>query len=174
MNFKVRYLDKESLEKDIDHYNNNYKPQSYSPYQSRIISPYDKSWSDYFKISKNIEADDYRVAYYEDTSKPGKISLGHEHFLVIEVNLELIFIDSYSMNYKAQITWSKDNLLGELGCKFLEKVDNLFKKSTIIDYCYSWDSAIERIKILNSYKDHKWLEIDKVIRRENRINQLLK
>lgn len=152
MKFNVKYLDKEILEKDINDSN----------------KPLDKSWSDYFLISKEIESDSYRIAYYQDYSKPGRLSLGIDHFLVIEVNNELIFVDSYMLIR----TWTQEGQLPK--GTFLEKMDGIFKKGITTEHCYSWDSAIYRIKRLNIHKDHKWLEIDKVITRENKINQLLK
>lgn len=164
MKFKVKYLDKDALEKDIYDYNNS------TIHQNRLVSPKDSSWADYFRISKEIESDSYRVAYYEDNSNKGlgRVSLGNDYFLVIEANGELIFVDSYALIR----IWSQEGQLPD--GTFLERMDGIFKKGITTENCYSWDSAIERIKILNIHKDYKWLEIDKVITRENKINQLLK
>lgn len=163
MNFKVKYLDKDALEKDIYDYDNS------NINQNRLISPKDRSWADYFRIEKEIKSDSYKVAYHEDRSNQGlgRVSLGNEHFLVIEVNEELIFVDSYTLIR----IWSQEGQLPS--GTFLERMDAIFKKGTT-EHCYSWNSSIERIKMLNIHKDYKWLEIDKVITRENKINQLLK
>jgi hypothetical protein len=156
MKFIVNYLDRDALNKDI--YN-------YMISTNKIISPHDRSWGDYFRIQKKIETEKYNIAYYDDNSKPGKLSLGITHFLVIEVGGEIVFVDSMMLMIQD----------GQMkGDTFLEKIDNIFNKGIITEHCYSWDSIIERIKILNIHKDYKYLEIDKILKRDSKIEQLLK
>lgn len=164
MIFRVKYIDPYQIQMDIDDYNEAVK----TIHSNRLISPNDKDWGHYFKISKDISTDSYKVAYYEDSTKPGKISLGTNHFLVIDINNELIFVDSYSIHR----VWQQEMLTN---CTFLENVDRVFRTPKLYnEYCYSWNSIIERIKILNLHRDYRFLEIDKVLSREVKINQLLK
>jgi hypothetical protein len=131
-------------------------------------TPQDQSWAYYFRISEDISTKEYRIAYHKDNSKPGVRKLGSEHFVVIEVEGELFYVDTYSLFR----IWAIEGIL--LGDTFIEKIDNIFNNSMATEHCYHWDSIIERIKILNKYDEYVFIDVDKILRRETKIDQILK
>jgi len=179
MVFRVKYLDKKALEDSIEQH----KEDEKHIHSNRLTSPIERNFNWHFTISKDIEVDTYKVIYND------KRINGLPTHLIIEAGGELIFPDAeiLTMYVDKSIneTWSK-----RFNKKtFLEKFDILLNdpkfnlENSYNEDFYSWDSIMDRIDIFEktSTYDIGWnqgwkevKEIDKVIQREFKINNLLK
>lgn len=167
MIFRVKYLDKHSLQKDIDRYN--YAKKNANPCKSQINRhPLDNSWNHHFGISKDIESSDYSIIYYEECKDKRFTyeSVLIQTQLVIEVHDELLYVNLFHMKYSRHFKEDRS---------ILENFDSILKEPKLYnDYFYSWGSMIDRIHILDLEKDWKeWLDRDNVFNRDKKIDKLL-
>lgn len=168
MVFRVKYLDKYVLQEDIDRYNEAIK----TTHSSRVISPLDRNWNHYFQISKDIKSDIYSIKYFEENSNVVAKVLTYDSIvstaqILIEVCGELFFVDLFHMKQIWPNHFKENRSL-------LENLDSVIKEPKLYnEYLYSWDSLIDRIHILDLKGHESWLEINKTLNRDRKIDQLL-
>lgn len=154
MILRVRYFDKAWYDKDLYNYNHS------SIHQNRLTHPKDYDFSYYFMIYKYIEVSRYKVV----NSTSNKNSL----VFLIEANNEVFFVDTILYNKIWPNEFNKDRSIKD-------SIDSIFNiEKSYNGYIYSFDSCIERVKVMGlESSSEEWLQIDKVLKRDIRINNIL-
>jgi hypothetical protein len=157
MKFRVSYLDKDRLERDIHDY----------IHSNRMISPSDHSFPYYFGIKKDFECD-YTIEYSNfDQYKHSKTGA-----LIIGLDGEFVFIDfmMLTMDWSAHFSDSRSPL---------ENFEHIVKiKNGLLDGLYSWDSMKSQSALLghrnqSNYSQKIDQDIDRILNRDRKINTIL-
>ena len=153
MIFRVKYFDKDVYDKDVYDYNHS------TIHSNRLTHPKDFDFTYYFRISKDIEFSEYKVLVNNPVDR----------IFLIKANNEILFVDTF-LYKKIWATEFKTDKSLEDNLDIIFRIDKSYN-----EYIYSFDSCIERIKVMgfeSSWKE--WLQVDKVLKRDIKIDNILK